>query len=513
MPRDGPNLNIRIKAIETYLTHLSAGVPVGQFVSNYQPVVESAKKEIEEYEASGGQLRPGTFLANLASTSISAYGEGARAKGSLLSDLHELVHHYTHLILDSEGLSPDDFCACNHDATTPGTEGAAKVVKEEEGREVLDVNMNPDTVSERQPRSFPKPGLVLPPLSHFPDGMSSLPSPEVYYPEAPTFYPTVPGARRAHWQSGTTNTPTATPSATTNPPLPLPGDSSTAPRASLALKPSVTPALIKRLPTLERCMEMLARAQKILAESPVELGLRSRTAPLPQELRDKFPEEMTKAFGWGALTKRVKMCLSLGKEKPPRSTTRQRTVPPASSSTAAPANTQARRNPRRAQPMAGSSHVGDMSPQDHNARSPSVDPRTVGQNERSAAPPPPPSHESLPFFTVICALLAFGADPAKDQETNSNESAPFLLALCQQALGLWVEGGEYVPPDKLGEATDEVVLGARADYLRACSLSILFYLNKTRPSVPTSRRDGLSLGAYRHPNQRQVVHIVSIPIR
>jgi hypothetical protein len=44
---------------------------------------------------------------------------------------------------------------------------------------------------------------------------------------------------------------------------------------------------------------------------------------------------------------------------------------------------------------------------------------------------------SLPFFAVICAVLAVGSHPSSNQCSNPSENPAFFFALSQQALGVW----------------------------------------------------------------------------
>ena len=44
---------------------------------------------------------------------------------------------------------------------------------------------------------------------------------------------------------------------------------------------------------------------------------------------------------------------------------------------------------------------------------------------------------SLPFFAVICAVLAVGSHPSSNQGSLPSENPAFFFALSQQALGVW----------------------------------------------------------------------------
>ena len=44
---------------------------------------------------------------------------------------------------------------------------------------------------------------------------------------------------------------------------------------------------------------------------------------------------------------------------------------------------------------------------------------------------------SLPFFAVICAVLAVGSHPSSNQGSVPSENPAFFFALSQQALGVW----------------------------------------------------------------------------
>ena len=44
---------------------------------------------------------------------------------------------------------------------------------------------------------------------------------------------------------------------------------------------------------------------------------------------------------------------------------------------------------------------------------------------------------SLPFFAVICAVLAVGSHPSSNQGSIPSENPAFFFALSQQALGVW----------------------------------------------------------------------------
>lgn len=527
---DVQSLHNRVMAVEIVLSLVAAGVPVIEYESSHPAVAAEVKKRLDDFLARGGKLIPGPnalkYLNQAQNSSDVQDGDDGPAKGSLLSDLHDIPHPYTHIILESEGESFDGFCTCDHDQhdlPTSTIEDSGKV-KEEDVRANVDVNMIPETVSQSQPRSPTKAGPTSSSVSLLPDALSDLPPLKVYYPNpqvteeaTPSFYPAVSDSKKAY----TGSSPPVTPS-TTERSLPL-GKSSGAPRSGPTSKPSVTPALIQCLPASTRCNEMLGTAQAILEDIPIELGLRSRTAALPQELIDKFPGEMAKATGWVALSKRVKRCLNRRKDQALRPPPRHKVTPAASSPIAIPANPQGPKDRKRAQAAAAVyGRAGDVNFKDKDNAPPpppiKLDPRIISHQEKERSKPKPPgsttqSHsgppliidESLPFFAVVCSLLAFGADPAKDRDTSCKESAPYLLALAQQALGLWVDGGEHLATDR----TDEAVKEARADYFRACSLAIQFYLMRTSPSVSRSRRDKNSLGPYRHPNERQLVNLVS----
>jgi hypothetical protein len=518
-------------AVEIVLSLVAAGVPVIEYESSHPAVAAEVKKRLDDFLARGGKLIPGPnalkYLNQARNSSDAQDGDDGPAKGSLLSDLHDLPHPYTHVILESEGESFDGFCTCDHDQhdLPASTIEDSDKVKEEDVRGNVDVNMTPETVYQSRPRSPPKAGPTSSSVSLLPDPLSDLPPLKVYYPTpqvteeaTPSFYPAVSDSKKAYTGN---NSPPVTPS-TTERSLPL-GKSSGAPRSGPTSKPSVTPALIQCLPASTRCNEMLGTAQTILEDIPIELGLRSRTAALPQELIDKFPGEMAKATGWVALSKRVKRCLNRRKDQALRPPPRHKVTPAASSPIAIPVNPQGPKDRKRAQAAAAVyGRAGDVNFKDKDNAPPpppiKLDPRIISHQEKERSKPKPPgsttqSHsspplivdESLPFFAVVCSLLAFGADPAKDRDTSCKESAPYLLALAQQALGLWVDGGEHLATDR----TDEAVKEARADYFRACSLAIQFYLMRTSPSVSRSRRDKNSLGPYRHPNERQLVNLVS----
>ena len=521
-------------AVEIVLALVAAGVPVIEYESTHPAVAAEVKKRLDDYLARGGKLIPGPnalrHLSQAQDSGNALDGDDGPAKGSLLSDLHDLPHPYTHIILESEGEPLEGFCKCGHDqhdSSTSATEDSGKV-KEEDGRENLDVNMTQEAATQPQPRPQAKAVPSRPSVSHLPDAMSDLPPLKVYYPApqvtkeaTPSFYPAVSDSKKAYVGA---NSPPVTPS-TTESSLPL-GINTGAPRSGPASKPSVTPALMQWLPISTRCIELLGTAQAALGDIPIELGLRSRTAALPQELIDKFPGEMGKAAGWVALTKRVKRCLTRRKDQQQARPLPRHKPTPAASATSPIAITVASQSPKdrkRAQAAAVYGRSGGVNFKDKDKESApppppiKLDPRIIShqENERSKPKPqasatqssaPPLVDESLPFFAVVCSLLAFGADPAKDRDTSCKESAPYLLALAQQALGLWVDGGEHLATER----TDEAVKEARADYFRACSLAIQFYLMRTSPSASSSRRDKNSLGPYRHPNERQLVNIVSI---
>jgi hypothetical protein len=44
---------------------------------------------------------------------------------------------------------------------------------------------------------------------------------------------------------------------------------------------------------------------------------------------------------------------------------------------------------------------------------------------------------SLPFFAVICAVLAVGSHPSSNRDSAPSENPAFFFALSQQALGVW----------------------------------------------------------------------------
>lgn len=226
---------------------------------------------------------------------------------------------------------------------------------------------------------------------------------------------------------------------------------------------------------MPKCLEYLDKAQVVLTESPVEVGQWSRAAAWPPELKDKLASEVNKVSGWPAVRRRVKQLWSKGRQH--RSSHQQ-------SHSSAPST----------------SSISPPAPVDVTV---AVD---KGKNTRL------PLEESLPFFALACSLFAVGADPAKDSEPENRESAPYLLALGQQALSIWIDGGERLPERSTETvAIDEMVKEARADYFRANSVAVQYYLAKGSSSGKAVRsRPGVI--TFCHPNKRQLLTLVRCSI-
>jgi hypothetical protein len=106
----------------------------------------------------------------------------------------------------------------------------------------------------------------------------------------------------------------------------------------------------------------------------------------------------------------------------------------------------------------------------------------------------PPQNESLPYFALTAALMAVGASnspPVRAHKTEPStkfgtvihsESPSFLFALSQQALGVWMDGGQPVPvgvKDELAAIKD-----TRADFLRACLVGVHFLMGTANVDSP-----------------------------
>ncbi|KAJ2912914.1 hypothetical protein MD484_g7510, partial [Candolleomyces efflorescens] len=107
---------------------------------------------------------------------------------------------------------------------------------------------------------------------------------------------------------------------------------------------------------------------------------------------------------------------------------------------------------------------------------------------------PPLQNESLPCFALTAALMAVGASNippvrvhrtesiAKFGTVNHLESPSFLFALSQQALGVWMDGGQPVPAGVKGDQT--FIKNMRADFLRACLVGIHYLMGAENVSSP-----------------------------
>lgn len=325
------------------------------------------------------------------------------------------------------------------------------------------MDISQSAVHERLSKPAQKQEATRSPGPQASDPLFYLPAAKAYYPFPPPhaghtsgrmFYASPPDVRA---YAGT-NAP---------PPTPSPATPTSSPSAQPSPCPSITQELMRCIPEASKCLEYLARAQEILTESPVEIGQWSRAAACPHLLRDKLASEVNKASGWPMVRKRVKQ-LWAGK----------RQSRPSASRNAAPAGLSTSSNPPPA----------------------TIDSRTA------AVPHLQPINESLPFFALACTLLAFGADPAKDSDPSDHESGTYLLALGQQALSIWIDGGERLPtPDTQRVVPDEVVKEARADYFRAHSLAIQYYLVKGSRSAQV---DAAKFMTFTHPNKRQLLNLV-----
>lgn len=523
---DMHSVNIRVTNNEVALGLIARGIPF-EYECSYPPAVEEIERRTAEFVAAGGTVRPNpklifTYVAPNVNQSVNDDPEVVPSDpSSLFTCLGDATHEYRHLICQAEGIQEESCCERNIKF-----QGAANViVKEEEERDGMDVNMTKSVAPQRKPRSVPRrksiPALAL----HTPDAMRHLPSPEKYYPPAPpssarepapSFYADSTDLKKAYVGSPGSSTPPETPTsaAQTLPPL---GKRSSMPNAVPTSKPAVTQDLLKSLPPMPKCFELLARAQAILTENPVELGHRSRMAAYPQELKDVLTGgELNKASGWVAFSKRVKRLWINDRQL--RASTRQKPVPsgPSPSPIRSKVPTQ---DPKHAQAQALYTRGRDSDKYDAQTPAPvkPIDPRIVLEREKekekerstsTTKAAAPPINESLPFFAMACATFACGADPAKDSEPNDCESAPYLLALAQQALTFWVEGGEHLPSSKGMLITDEVVKEARADYFRTNSIAIQYYLTKGSTS-PQADRDGGKFMSFRHPHRRQLVNLMS----
>ena len=229
----------------------------------------------------------------------------------------------------------------------------------------------------------------------------SLPALSIYYPA-----PSITASSFPHRPLSPSSTIRAPASPPTPPPSAYTSSSSyTSPVHSQSpqySKPRITPALIALLPLLPTCKRFLNSAKEIL-----------RVRPVPFEPRD----------GWIGFEKRCISLLggsNLGKE-------RERDKAKEKEEKAK----RARQIYFAGLPDLQSVHLdggGGGGASDSNFGGG----RMVDDGEDMDG-----ENFSLPFFAVICAVLAVGSHPSSNQGSVPSENPAFFFALSQQALGVW----------------------------------------------------------------------------
>ncbi|KAH6910712.1 hypothetical protein BKA70DRAFT_1560609 [Coprinopsis sp. MPI-PUGE-AT-0042] len=176
-------------------------------------------------------------------------------------------------------------------------------------------------------------------------------------------------------------------------------------------KPAVTAHLCRTLPAPSVCAGLISQAKDVFATRPTELGL-----PLVSR---------GKGGGWALFENRCKKVYE------------RRSPPPASSTS-------------KAKGKASKLSVGDL---------------VTGVAEGGGIGP---LHEAvrdtLPFFALMCAVMAVGA--SRRVETDDGSATPaFLLALSQQAQEVYLESGQR--DLGISHDVDEMIREERVEYIRA----------------------------------------------
>lgn len=293
----------------------------------------------------------------------------------------------------------------------------------------------------------------------------------------------------------------------------------------LASRPSVTLQLLVHLPETESGLQYLRNAMHALNCFILDLGL-------PRHIAG------TRLVGWNALFKRYQKRLArrgsseagLGASSTGRPSNRAlapRLKEKPNGSRKGPASTSdaihssaifsaSKSRPSNREGTASNSRLGQTrvtkgaspsslpSPTRSSVQSPAPVPassksgksRLRDDTSVTSSDSPPSQHESLPYFALTAALMAVGAlnsPPVRGLKTDSSNkfgtvdhsgSPSFLYALSQQALSVWMEGGQPLPAGIKDEQASTKEM--RADFLRACLVG-LHYLMATAGAASSIR--------------------------